>query len=74
MSTATNQVDHPYEPEDTKYLVCWEIDIWAKNPKEAAEKALKIQRNPESIATVFSVFEDGHFKAQVDLTEGTVTQ
>jgi len=37
------------------YLVKWEIDIDADSPHEAAEKALAIQRNPESIATVFEV-------------------
>ena len=74
MSTATNRQEKPSEPGDTQYLVCWEIDIWAKDPKAAAEKALAIHRNPESIATIFSVFEDGHYKATVDLTEGTEVQ
>ena len=37
------------------YRVVWEIDIHARNPREAAEKALGIQRNPESIATIFAV-------------------
>jgi hypothetical protein len=40
------------------YLVSWEINIEAKSPREAAEKALKIQRNPESIATVFQVWAE----------------
>lgn len=39
------------------YLVTWEIDIDADSPREAAEKALAIQRNPESTATVFQVLE-----------------
>ena len=56
------------------YNVNWEIDVYANTPKEAAEYALKVHRDPESIATVFDVFEDGHFKARVDLMEGTVTQ
>ena len=60
--------------EDRQFLVHWEMDISARTTKEAAEKALAVHRNPESIATVFDVFEDGHFKARVDLTEGTVTQ
>lgn len=42
------------------YLVTWEIDIEADSPREAAEKALRIQRDPESIATVFAVTESGH--------------
>lgn len=38
------------------YLVRWEIDIEADTPREAAVKALEIQRDTESIATVFHVF------------------
>jgi hypothetical protein len=37
------------------YKVTWEIDLPAESPREAAEKALAIQRNPESIATIFEV-------------------
>lgn len=39
----------------TQYLVKWEIDIEADSPMEAAEKALEIQRDPDSIATCFKV-------------------
>jgi len=39
----------------TSYLVRWEIDIDADNPEEAAEEALKIQRDTESWALVFDV-------------------
>lgn len=42
----------------TTYLVRWEIDIEASSPTDAAFRALAIQRNPESIATVFSVSWD----------------
>lgn len=53
------------------YRVMWEIDIDADTPQEAAEQALAIQRNPESIATVFSVAEwnamNGEF-VTIDLT------
>jgi hypothetical protein len=38
-----------------EYRVKWEIDIYAKSPKAAAKKALKIQRDPKSTATVFDV-------------------
>jgi hypothetical protein len=44
--------------------VKWEIDIDAATPQEAAQKALEIQRDPDSIATVFEV--DG---VHVDLGE-----
>jgi hypothetical protein len=38
------------------YRVLWEIDISAETPEEAANKARKIQLNPESWATVFNVW------------------
>jgi len=38
------------------YLVEWDIDIFdVPTPHGAAEEALRIHRNPQSIATVFSV-------------------
>src|SRR6266550_411501 len=38
-----------------EYRVTWEIDVRAKSPRAAAREALRIQRDLESIATVFSV-------------------
>lgn len=38
-----------------EYRVIWEIDIEAETPREAAQQALDIQRNPDSIATCFTV-------------------
>lgn len=50
------------------YLVQWEIDISAGTPEEAARRALEIQRDPNSIATVFNVWgENG--EETVDITE-----
>lgn len=37
------------------YKVTWEMDIEAESYEEAAQEALEIQRDPESIATVFNV-------------------
>lgn len=38
------------------YAVTWEMeDLDAETPREAAEIALKIQRDPTSMATVFDV-------------------
>ena len=51
--------------------VCWEIDVDARTPREAARKALAIQQDPESIATVFDVQHRGRM-VRVDLTEETV--
>lgn len=39
----------------THYRVRWEIDIWADTALSAAVEAQKIQRDPDSVATVFDV-------------------
>ena len=50
------------------YRVTWEIDIDANSEREAAQAALKIQRDKESVATVFDVqVEDSSCAVQVDL-------
>lgn len=38
-----------------EYRVRWEITVEAKSVKAAAEEALRIHRDPASIATVFDV-------------------
>ena len=49
------------------YRVVWEIDIEAVSALLAAQQALRIQRDPQSSATVFDVTgPDGHTKT-VDL-------
>lgn len=48
------------------YRVKWEIDIDADSPREAAERALEIQQNPESTAVVFDVY-DGLTTVTIDL-------
>jgi hypothetical protein len=40
---------------DGEYLVKWEINVSADTPRDAAVKALEIQRNPDSSAVVFEV-------------------
>jgi len=40
-----------------KFLVKWEIDIDAANEWEAAEEAHRIQQDPKSIATFYTVTE-----------------
>ena len=46
--------------------VTWEIDIDADSPLEAANMALKIQRDPMSIATCFIV-NDGQKTVYIDV-------
>ncbi len=40
------------------YTVAWTINITADSPEEAAQEALRIQRDPDSIAHVFDIFDD----------------
>jgi hypothetical protein len=47
--------------------VRWEIDVDARTASEAARKALEIQRNPDSIATLFDVQHKGK-TVRVDLS------
>ena len=64
--------------------VVWTVDVEAATPREAAQKALEMQRDPDSLATVFDVvYGDSetpvdwrHFgtipeATRVDLTHGT---
>lgn len=50
-----------------EYLVQWEINISAESPEAAAAKALEIQRDPNSIATVFDVTDEDGRTARIDL-------
>ena len=49
----------------TTYRVTWTIDLDADRPEDAAACAQAIQRDPQSIATVFDV---------VELTNGGLTK
>jgi len=64
------------------YHVTWVIDVEAKSPKAAAKEALRIQKDPESIATVFEVAyhkktrgkakaRETYVREEYDLTEET---
>lgn len=55
-----------------RYRVNWVIDLEADTPEEAALAALAIQRNPESIATVFDVTDDcgAGTPVRIDLNPG----
>lgn len=53
-----------------EYLVTWKIDIDADSPKEAAQKALMIQRDNESEATYFEIKDKKTKKVtKIDLEE-----
>lgn len=53
-----------------KYRVIWEIDLDAESPREAAELALKIHRDPDSIATVFVVKAEGKNVFEIEPEKG----
>ena len=52
----------------TTFKVRWQIYIDADTPREAAYRALQIQRNPDSIATVFEVLS-GPLSQHIDLSD-----
>lgn len=52
-----------------EYHVTWEIELNADSPREAAVKALAIQRDSDSIATVFDVTDKVGTTEQIDLAE-----
>jgi hypothetical protein len=55
-----------------RYMVHWAIDIDTGTPEEAAQRALEIQRDAGSTATVFTVTAaDGSTVHEVDLSEDT---
>lgn len=52
------------------YRIEWTIDLCAENEEDAARQALEIQRNPNSIATVFIVTGPDLVQyKRIDLTE-----
>lgn len=55
----------------TEYRVTWTIDIEAGSPIEAADKALDVQRDRMSIATVFEVKDEYGTTTEVDLLHNT---
>jgi hypothetical protein len=62
-------IDNRQEEPMPEYYLEWRIEIEAESPEEAARKALKIQRDPESIATMFHVIADNGEDTVIDLTE-----
>lgn len=56
---------------DKFFTVEWRIDLYADSPEAAARKALAIQRDPDSIATVFHVTpNEGDRSVGVDVDLG----
>ncbi len=53
------------------YRVNWSIDWEADSPRAAAEAALRIQRDPSSIATVFEVQDPDGCLWEIDLLDAS---
>ena len=51
------------------YTVKWVIGIDANNPLEAAKEALRIQRDYDSLATCFQVYDNYWNRTDIDLSE-----
>ncbi len=51
-----------------EYLVTWRIEVTAASPREAAQLALSIQRDEQSIAAYFDVADTVGNTYQVDLS------
>lgn len=52
-----------------EYHVVWEIELNADSPRNAAVKALAIQRDPHSIATAFDVTDKAGTTEHIDLED-----
>lgn len=53
------------------YKVKWEIEIEAYNDMDAAELALEIQKDPNSLATCFEITRMGSLETvKIDLNDG----
>jgi len=57
------------EGEPPKYVVHWSIDLWADSPEQAAQEALAIQRDRNSIATLFRVEAPDGSQTAVDAVD-----
>jgi hypothetical protein len=55
------------EAEPRDYHITWEIGVDAGSFREAAAEALRIQRDPQSITTVFTVVRADGVSQRVDL-------
>lgn len=51
------------------FTVRWTIEIDAETPEEAAWKALEIQRDQDSLATAFNIYDKDGTHTYVDLLD-----
>jgi len=69
---ANNRSKNAFQPSSKRkppmnlYNVTWEIDIIARSPRDAAEQARKIMRDPDSDPSIFTVANNDR-KITIDL-------
>lgn len=51
------------------FRVHWVIDVEDESPHDAAAQALKIQRDPKSIATMFNVIDEEGRRFDIDVLD-----
>ena len=56
-----------------EYDILWRIGLDANSPKDAAEKALEVQRDSSSESTVFDVIDENGKAHTVDLETGEIS-
>ena len=54
-----------------EYQVEWAIDVDAESPQDAALQCLKMQRDPDSTATIFDVWTPDGERTRVEIDRGT---
>jgi len=55
-----------------KYHVFWEVELDADGPIEAAKIALEMQRDPQSMATVFELVDENEITYKIDADNNDV--
>lgn len=51
------------------YRVVYVIDVNAMNPRQAADRAYEIMRDPQSLRPVLDIIDSGGRQTQVDLSD-----
>ena len=55
--------------KEHEYTVTWEITVWATTPKIAAKEARNIQRDPNSIASIYLITDENGTGTMIDLLD-----
>jgi hypothetical protein len=58
----------------SEYRVAWEIEVDGDTPLAAAQEALNIQRDPESIATSFDVTDEQGRRWRADFADDSIVE